>query len=303
MKRFLLYIILVLLVLICIAGFAVYTMASNSSDADPSVTPDPEQTPSAAATPAATPYDYINEDGDTIATRFNPPPGFSRKETDEYGEFLRSQKLLPNGSPVMLYNGQPSDRQDKHAAVLAIDVGDKDLQQCADAALRLRCEYKFSKGDYEGIDYHLTNGFEFPYAKYREGYRLEVKGNDTRLVKTAQPDESYETFRKYLDVLFNYASTRSLFAESQAIPLNTVEIGDLLLITGNPGHCVIVMDMCENEKGEKAVLLGQSSMPAQQIHILLLPGATQPWVYLSDIHFPLQINDWKYSEENVRRMP
>ena len=280
MKKYLMYIVLLLLILICIAGFAIYTMAAGSSTADPSVTLEPEQTLSAAATPAAipaatpaaTPYDYINEDGDTITSRFNPPPGFSRKEADGYGEFLRSQKLLPDGSPVLLYNGQPSDRQDKHAAVLAIDVGDKDLQQCADAALRLRCEYKFSKGDYEGIDYHLTNGFEFPYAKYREGYRLEVKGNDTRLVKTEQPDESYETFRKYLNVLFNYASTRSLFAESQAIPLNTVEIGDLFLITGNPGHCVIMMDMCENEKGEKAVLLGQSSMPAQQINILLLAG-------------------------------
>ena len=303
MKRFLMYIVLLLLVLICVAGFAIYTMAADTSEADPSITLESEQTPLATAIPAATPYDYINEDGDTIASRFNPPPGFSRKEADAYGEFLRSQKLLPDGSPVMLYNGEPSDRQDKHAAVLAIDVGDKDLQQCADAALRLRCEYKFSVGDYDGIDYHLTNGFAFPYTKYREGYRLEVKGNDTRLVKTAQPDESYETFRKYLDVLFNYASTRSLFAESQAIPLNTVEIGDLFLITGNPGHCVIMIDMCENEKGEKAVLLGQSSMPAQQIHILQLPGATQPWVYLSDIHFPLQINDWKYSEENVRRMP
>ncbi len=259
----------------------------------------PAQTP----LPSPTPYDYINEDGDTVAARFNPPPGFSRKEADGYGEFLRTQKLLPDGSPVLLYTGEQTERQDKHFAVLAIDVGTRDLQQCADAALRLRCEYKFSIGDYDGIDYHLTNGFGFPYAKYREGYRLEVEGNKTRLVKTAQPDESYETFRKYLDVLFNYASTRSLCAESETIPLRSMEIGDVFLISGKPGHCVVVMDMCENDAGDKAVLLGQSSMPAQQIHILRIPGQESPWLNLSELWFPVQIYDWAYGKENVMRMP
>jgi hypothetical protein len=39
---------------------------------------------------------------------------------------------------VLLYNGAPKFRQDVHAAVIDIDVGTRDLQQCADATMRLR---------------------------------------------------------------------------------------------------------------------------------------------------------------------
>jgi hypothetical protein len=243
--------------------------------------------------------EYINEAGDT-SRALQPAAGFSARRR----RYANSSACRNSwGRSRAAVYGEQSERQDKHAAVLAIDVGSRDLQQCADAALRLRCEYKFSVGDYEGIDYHLTNGFEFPYAKYREGYRLEVEGNKTRLVKAAQPDDSYETFRKYLNVLFNYASTRSLSLECETIPLQSMEIGDVFLISGAPGHCVVVMDMCENDAGDKAVLLGQSSMPAQQIHILRFPDQESPWLNLNEVWFPLKIYDWEYTKENVMRMP
>lgn len=274
-----------------------------SSPAMPPVQTPASPSPSLPPSPSPTPYDCIDEAGDTIATRFLPPEGYARKEADGYGEFIRREPLLPDGSPILLYNGEPGSIQDWHAAVLAIDVGERDLQQCADAALRLRCEYLYSIGEYEKINYHLTNGDEFPYSKYRGGYRLKVDGNTTRMVKSAQPDESYEAFRAYLDVLFNYASTRSLYAESETVRLRDIEIGDLFLLAGSPGHCVIVMDVCENEKGDKAILLGQSSMPAQQIHILQAPDMEQPWLFLNRVWLPLQIMGWKFTKENIRRMP
>lgn len=252
-------------------------------------------------TPAPTPYVYINEQGDTIATRFIPPAGFTRTQTDAYGEFLRSQPLLPQGSPVLLYNGEQGSIQDWHAAVLAIDVGTRDLQQCADAALRLRCEYLFSIGDYEGITYHLTNGYPFAYSKWREGYRL---GSDkASMEKRARADTSYESFREYLNVLFNYASTRSLAPESDTIPLDDLCIGDIFIFAGKPGHCVIVMDMCENTQGARAVLLAQSSMPAQSVHIIQPPGYPHAWMQITDIEMPVKIMYWEFGEEHIKRMP
>lgn len=272
------------------------TQDAITEEASPSPSPVP-------TTPAPTPYAILYPEGDTIRTRFRPPQGYERKQADGYGEFLRDQKLLPDGSPILLYNGEEAFIQSWHAAVLSLSVGDRDLQQCADAALRLRCEYLYSIGEYKKINYHLTNGDEFPYSKWREGYRLEVDGNTTRMVKKAQPDGSYEAFYDYMQVLFNYASTRSLYPESTVIPRQDIQPGDLLIFSGSPGHCIIVMDVCENGLGEKAILLGQSNMPAQQVHILRPPYTDQPWMFLNELWGRIQIMSWGFTDENIRRMP
>ncbi|MGH7599664.1 MAG: DUF4846 domain-containing protein [bacterium] len=44
-----------------------------------------------------------------------------------------------------MYNGAPKPNQAAQYRVLAIDVGNKDLQQCADAVIRLRAEYLFGQ--------------------------------------------------------------------------------------------------------------------------------------------------------------
>ncbi len=273
-------------------------------------TPPPAHTAVPSPTPAnpadvqpAVPFDYIDETGDTIRTRFFLPEGYTRTAGNDYEEFIRDLKLMPHGSPILQYDGAISPLNGWQAAVLQIDVGERNLQQCADAALRLRCEYLFSSGQYDRINYHLTNGDTFPYAKYREGYRLRVNGNRTKMVKTAVPDESYAAFRQYLDVLFNYASTRSLRPESTPISLDEMRVGDIFIISGSPGHCVIIMDLCENEAGEKAFLIGQSSMPAQQIHIIRNPATSDPWLYVKDVFFPYSLAGWEFDAESLRRMP
>lgn len=248
-------------------------------------------------------FSYINKDENTIATRINTPEGYKRTQGDEYAEFIRNQTLLPDGSPVLLYNGTEKKKQNVHVAVLSIDVGNKDLQQCADSVLRLRCEYLYKTGQFDKINYHLTNGFEFPYSKYKEGYRLKVEGNNTTLVKTAQPDGSYETFRKYLDVLFTYAGTLSLSRESQPVEQNNIQIGDIFIKGGSPGHCVIVVDMCENDKGEKMFLLAQGYMPAQQMHILKNPNSKSPWYSLKDLKYPFETPEFTFEEECLKRIP
>jgi hypothetical protein len=248
-------------------------------------------------------YVCIQPDGSVIRERFLPPPGYVRKIADGFGEYLRDQALMPDKSPILLYNGEEAEDQSRHAAVLSLDVGKRDVQQCADFALRLRCEYLFSIGAHEKINYHLTNGDAFPYEKYRDGYRLKVDGNKTQLIKEAEPDTSYETFRKYLNVLFNYASTRSLYPESTPVALSDIAIGDIFIFADSPGHCVMVMDICENENGEKAILLGQGNMPAQQMHILNNPASADPWFFVDAIRFPFSLHIHTYEKEGLRRIP
>lgn len=88
------------------------------------------------------------------------PIGFERAQysDQEFGSFLRSIFLKPNGSPVMYYNGQQKSN-DVHFAVLDLGIGNKDLHQCADATMRLRADYLRSVDRDAEISFNFTNGF------------------------------------------------------------------------------------------------------------------------------------------------
>ena len=74
------------------------------------------------------------------------PVGFKRVfySNAQFGYYLRSLQFDPDNI-VHLYNGQPKNTQNMAYKVLNIDVGHKDLQQCADAVIRLRAEYLFKQ--------------------------------------------------------------------------------------------------------------------------------------------------------------
>ena len=98
----------------------------------------------------------------TIATRFAPPQGYTRSvaHANSFGNFLQNLPLKPAGSQVHLYDGRLKANQSVHAAVLDMDAGETDLQQCADAVMRLRAEHLFAQKQYGQIHFNLTNGFK-----------------------------------------------------------------------------------------------------------------------------------------------
>lgn len=248
----------------------------------------------------------INKNGKTVQERFNVPEGFERVpvSNNSFGEYLRSLPLKPHGSSVKLYNGITKIRN-VHEAVLDIDVGDRDLQQCADAAIRLRAEYLYQAKQYDKIHFHFTSGFRADYTKWMEGYRIEVRGNDASWVKQTGFSNDYTTFRKYLEMVFTYAGTLSLSQEIKKVPLEEMEIGDIFVQGGSPGHCVMVLDMAENkETGEKLFLLAQSYMPAQDIHVLKNPlnGDGNPW-YPVKFGEKLITPEWEFTEDHLGRFP
>ena len=80
---------------------------------------------------------------ETVATRIAPPTGYVREACPDHSftGYLRNLPLMPKGSKVMLYNGKEKSNQSAAYAVIDMEIGNRDLQQCADAVMRLRAEY------------------------------------------------------------------------------------------------------------------------------------------------------------------
>ena len=244
--------------------------------------------------------------GKTIAERFALPQGYIRVVSAKncFGEYLQNIPLKANGALVHLYNGQEKTNK-VAAAVLNVDVGSKDLQQCADAVMRLRAEYLYQNKIYDALHFNFTNGFNAEYAKWRNGYRIVVKGNKVSWIKTTKESISYESFKEYLSIVFTYAGTASLSKELKQVAQKDMQIGDVLILGGSPGHAVIVVDMASNAKtNKKLFMVAQSYMPAQDIHILINKNnpVISPWYELDADAEQINTPEWDFfGNEQLKR--
>ncbi len=242
----------------------------------------------------------------TVVSEINVPEGFKRIDAsgNSFGAFLRSFKLNNEDDIVHLYNGSPKYNQNVHYAILDIDVGKRDLQQCADAVMRLQAEYLFEEKKNDDITFLFTNGDWVDWNKYAKGYRPSINGNQITWAKISAEDFSYKNFRKYMDLVFSYAGTYSLSKQLEKVSdFDDLQQGDVLIQGGFPGHAVIIMDVAvSGSTGEKVFMLAQSYMPAQEIHILknLENKKLSPWFAIPD-HEMIKTPEWTFLKENLKR--
>ncbi|MGA9212269.1 DUF4846 domain-containing protein [Kaistella sp.] len=232
----------------------------------------------------------IDESKSTIRTRFTPPKGFSwmNEQPGSFSEFLNNFPLHPPNFPVRDFTGIPINQQQHHVAILRIDVGEKNLQQCADAWIRLYAEYLWLNKRFDEIGFEFTSGQFFPWNDFKNGIRTKELKNKVSFTNTGNVDDSYENFQKYLELIFRYAGTISLDRESIPIKNNAaIRTGDFLIKPGSPGHSVIIVGVARNISGKKLYLLAESFMPAQDIHVLVNHRNPQlsPW-YELDVDVP-----------------
>lgn len=210
-----------------------------------------------------------------------PPLGYERTlpEQGSFGEWLRVIKLKKDNH-VYLYNGALKKNQSAHFAVLDIPVGKKDLQQCADAIIRLRAEYLFDKKRYNEISFSDNNNTV---------YRWEGGSSKT-------------AFTDYLENVFCRCGTASLQKQLKSVAdLQQIQPGDIFIKGGFPGHAMIVLDVAINKEGKKMFMLAQSYMPAQDIHIVKNPvnPTISPWYEVPDSN-ELVTPEWTFYKQSLR---
>ena len=262
-----------------------------------------------SAEPASIPeekvHSFILPEGNTLESRFAVPEGYIRTEYPEgsFGSFVRSYPMKPDGSPVLLWTKEPKGNQRDHAAVFDMMVEDElDVQQCADSVMRIYAEYFRATGQYDRIRFHFVSGFLCDYNSYIQGNRVQVSGDDVVWVQSQPAEDSDSVFNEYMKIVCAYASTLSMEGESVSADLQDLQIGDIFLKGGSPGHVVMVADVCEKD-GKKAFLLAQGYMPAQEFHIIKNPQhENDPWYYEEEVQYPFRTQAYTFPEGSFRRL-
>lgn len=216
-----------------------------------------------------------------------PPPGFSRVPVAEgsLGSWLRSLPVYEDRTDVRAFDGSPL--RSPAARVVAMDVGRRDLQQCADSAIRLLSEYARASGRQRDLAWDFTSGDRTAYRDWLAGERFVIGRTVERRQGEARSD-SRQTFRAWLDLVFTYAGTRSLAREGEPVE-GALQAGDVFVAGGSPGHAVMILDVAESDDGRRVALLGQGFMPAQEFHVLRSRGGSTP--VLDEVWFLLPAAD------------
>lgn len=227
----------------------------------------------------------INPNTLTIQTRFAAPKGYDWESfhEDTFQNYLVNFPLKPENFPIRNYKDVPISKQYHHEAILDIDVGNKDLQQCADAWIRLYSEYLWKEKRFDEIDFEFTSGQKLSWNQYKNGLRTTEVGDSVKFHQSSKYEDGYSNFRRYLDLVFQYAGTISLDRESEGINKNSeIQVGDIIIKPGSPGHAVFIVGSAKNKYGKRLFLLAESYMPAQDIHVIKNPNSSQifPWYEL-----------------------
>jgi len=218
----------------------------------------------------------------SISNYFKVPESYKRIATTDYHKWLINKKIKVE--EVKTYDGYSiNGLGEYYAAVFDYNIGKRDLHQCADAAMYFKAWYHFDKGNINKIVFTFTDGTKYSYSSFLKKKKL---------------NNTFKSFNKYMTIIWSYAGTWSINEyDTVHVPINNVSAGDIFVIGGFPGHAVTVVDVIENECGDKKIMLSQSFMPAQDHHILLNPESNSVWFNINEVHN----TGFGFAEDNLKR--
>ena len=219
--------------------------------------------------------DSINEtEGSITEHLFKPsvvsdiplPDGYERLTSDSNSfAFYLQHFQLKDDKTIYFYDGSKKENQNSQFAVLKIDIGNKNLMQCADAIMRIRAGYFFNRKEYDKIVFKSANK-TYSFIEY---------------VRLADIENIQKAFNSFMERVYDNCGTYNLSESLKPKKdIKNIAIGDVLVKGGSPGHAMIVMDVAVNKKTKQRIyLLAQGYMPAQSIHIVINPMSNilSPW--------------------------
>ena len=223
----------------------------------------------------------------SISNYFKIPESYKRIAITDYHKWLINKQIKIE--EVKTYDGYTIyGLGDYYAAKFDYKIGKRDLHQCADAAMYFRAWYHFDKGNISKIIFTFTDGTRYSYSNF---------------LKQKQLSNTFNSFNKYMAIIWSYAGTWSINKyDTNEVSVSNISAGDIFVVGGFPGHAITIVDVVENECGDKKIMLSQSFMPAQDIHILKNPKSKSqsPWY-----HIPkgkkLITPEWVFNISDIRK--
>lgn len=282
---------------VSLALIPLMVLVASPVRADPAV-------PTAAEAAKRYPWTRSATTYESLATRYPAPAGFTRVETaaGSYADWLRHLPLRAPGTPVRKYDGTELDYATAAAvAVVDLDVGSKDLQQCMDTLMRLRGEYHWQRGQPNATRFRYAGGRYFGFAEWRQGIRPVQKGRVVTYERRAGADGSRAGFLRYLQFMFAMTGTVHSTSETR-VPFAQLQAGDFWVqpaaSASELGHAVTVLDLARSASGEVRAILGEGFTPAMDMHVLKAPGGGA-WYKLeaqTAVQTPLWSTAFQWSE-------
>ena len=214
----------------------------------------------------------VNEEGMTLAERINTPKGYTREEAEKGSlvDFLRK------------WDGKKAKDITNTPAVFKLPLAKENLQWAGGSVIRLYTEYLWENQMYDKISFQFSDGFAAQYQKWREGFRIRKDATGAIWVNGGELDKTRKNLEAYLHCVLTYTS------------------GDLVLDVAT-GDAAVVVDVCVNENGEKAFLLGKGGKPAKQFHLLTNPAHEEdPWYYESELQYPFVTSEGEFKKGSLR---
>ena len=210
------------------------------------------------------------------------PAGYFRIKSDpgSFANWLQGF-TLKDDKTVFYFDGSQKPNQSAQFAVLNLTTGKKDLQQCADAIMRLRAEFLYSQKRYSEISFSDNNN---------KAYTLEDNAGRS-------------FFDKYLENIFTRCGTLSLEKQLRKVDNWAALLpGDVFIKGGSPGHAALIIDVASNKEGKKIFLIANGYMPAQDMHIVINPrnADLSPW-FAVDSSFFIQLPEWIFTANQLRK--
>jgi len=215
----------------------------------------------------------------TIEKAFSVPAGYKRTgvKQNSFAAYIRNLPVLKDSIDVLDFRKRIWKKSEDStlAAVVPVNILGQRLWQCMDILIRFHIDYLF-KNRSAWINYPLPDGTMLSWYEWKDGIRPVFRGMHFSKLLKAKKDDSHSNFNKYLNTIFEYSGTQSFWHYYPDIDLKDIQPADFIVKKGRNGHAVLIVDIAENQSGEKVALIGQGDTPACQFY-LLKQSDGNPW--------------------------